>query len=527
MLVLYETPAGYALFKLQDGKLSSSDPDAIAKSFQSASSAVKSVSLQSFHKFTDTVDALSAATSLVEGKLSKNLRKFLEDTLSEKDRKKQALMVADPKLGQAITAKLKDLKVEHEPAIALEVFRGIRAHLPSLLSGIPASDLKNMTLGLSHSLSRYKLKFSPDKVDTMIIQAIALLDDLDKELNTYSMRCKEWYGWHFPELARIVVDNVAFARTVKLMGVRTNASKVDLEAVLPEELVEEVRQAAEISMGTEISQEDQSNIVHLCDQIISISEYRAQLYDYLRHRMLAIAPNLTAVVGELVGARLISHAGSLLQLAKQPASTVQILGAEKALFRALKTKHDTPKYGLIYHASLIGQAGPKLKGKVARMVATKASLGARVDALGEGDSIEATVGIEGRQKVEARLRHLEGTLLSQSSRKKGDYGAKQKRYEAPVNGVKTYNPASDFTKPSKKEMKEETLEKSDEKKRKKRDVDEDDKKEKKRKKRKEEDSSDVDVKKEKKEKEKKEKKEKKKEKSEDGEKTKKTKREKS
>ena len=80
--------------------------------------------------------------------------------------------------------------------------------------------------------------------------------------------------------------------------------------------------------------------------------------------MRAIAPNLSVVTGELVGARLISHAGSLMNLCKYPSSTIQILGAEKALFRALKTKHETPKYGLIYHASLVGQATPKNKGKV-------------------------------------------------------------------------------------------------------------------------------------------------------------------
>lgn len=106
-------------------------------------------------------------------------------------------------------------------------------------------------------------------------------------------------------------------------------------------------------MGTEISESDINHIFSLCDQVISITAYRAQLAEYLRNRMNAIAPNLTALVGELVGARLISHAGSLLSLAKHPASTVQILGAEKALFRALKTKHDTPKYGLIYHVSRI------------------------------------------------------------------------------------------------------------------------------------------------------------------------------
>jgi nucleolar protein 58 len=75
-----------------------------------------------------------------------------------------------------------------------------------------------MSLGLSHSLSRHKLKFSPDKIDTMIVQAIGLLDDLDKELNTYSMRVKEWYGWHFPEMAKIVTENLAYAKVIKLMG---------------------------------------------------------------------------------------------------------------------------------------------------------------------------------------------------------------------------------------------------------------------------------------------------------------------
>jgi len=117
-------------------------------------------------------------------------------------------------------------------------------------------------------------------------------------------------------------------------------------------------------MGTEISEEDMLNIGDLCNQVMDMAEYRDQLFEYLKHRMQAIAPNLTVLVGELVGARLIAHAGSLLNLAKHPASTVQILGAEKALFRALKTKHATPKYGLIYHASLIGQASQKNKGKV-------------------------------------------------------------------------------------------------------------------------------------------------------------------
>jgi nucleolar protein 58 len=121
--------------------------------------------------------------------------------------------------------------------------------------------------------------------------------------------------------------------------------------------------------------------------------------------MMAVAPNLTVLVGELVGARLIAHAGSLLNLAKHPSSTVQILGAEKALFRAMKTKHDTPKYGLIYHASLVGQTSAKLKGKVSRMLAAKAALAIRVDALGE--DTQATIGIEQRADLERKFALLE------------------------------------------------------------------------------------------------------------------------
>ncbi|KAJ3056286.1 Nucleolar protein 58 [Rhizophlyctis rosea] len=436
MLVLFETPAGYALFKMSDaGKLE--NPDDLFKFFETPEAANKTVKLKAFSKFENTTDALSAVTAIVEGKVSKNLKKFLSDELSEKDLKDK-LAVGDAKLGSAIAKKL-GIKVVSDASVN-ELMRGIRSQLNSLISGLPESDMNAMILGLSHSLSRYKLKFSPDKVDTMIIQAIALLDDLDKELNTYAMRVKEWYGWHFPEMGKIVVDNIAYAKTVKKMGFRTNGAETDFSDILPEELEKELKEAAEVSMGTEISDEDIENVTYLCDQIISIAEYRAQLYDYLKNRMMAIAPNLTVLVGELVGARLIAHAGSLLNLSKAPASTVQILGAEKALFRALKSKHDTPKYGLIYHASLVGQAGPKIKGKIARAVATKAALSVRYDALGE--SVTADVGIEGRAKVEARLRQLEGkagrAVIGSAAKAKPN----QKKHE--FVAASTYNPASDI-----------------------------------------------------------------------------------
>lgn len=212
-------------------------------------------------------------------------------------------------------------------------------------------------------------------------------------------------------------------------------------------------------MGTEVSEEDICNILHLCTQVIEISEYRTQLYEYLQNRMMAIAPNVTVMVGELVGARLIAHAGSLLNLAKHAASTVQILGAEKALFRALKSRRDTPKYGLIYHASLVGQTSPKHKGKISRMLAAKTVLAIRYDAFGEDSS--SAMGVENRAKLEARLRTLEHRGIMKISGT-GKALAKTEKYEH-KSEVKTYDPSGDSTLPTcSKKRKIEQVDKEDE-----------------------------------------------------------------
>lgn len=129
--------------------------------------------------------------------------------------------------------------------------------MTNLIEGLTEADLKNMTLGLAHGLSRYKLKFSADKVDTMIIQAIALLDDLDKEVNNYVMRLKEWYGWHFPELARVVTDNLIYTKVVHLVGMRHKRALNDLSGIVPEDIETEIKAAVEVSMGTEITDQDE------------------------------------------------------------------------------------------------------------------------------------------------------------------------------------------------------------------------------------------------------------------------------
>ena len=411
MYILFETSGGNALFHIaKDKKLK--DPANIWEEFQDASEAAKKIKLTAFQPFDNTTEALTAASNVVDSSLSKDLKKFLKENL--KDASSDAkICVQDPKLGGEIKKKFD--KFSLVPAeISQEIFRGVRSHIETLVPQISSSTMKQMQLGLSHSLGRYKLKFSADKVDTMIVQAIGLLDELDKEINIYAMRVREWYGWHFPEMVKIVNDNTQYAKCVLRMGFRTNCKNCDFSDILGDENVEtNLKETAEISMGTEISDNDMETIKELSEEVIHLSEYRIELYEYLKNRMNAIAPNLAIMVGELVGARLIAHAGSLLNLAKHPASTIQILGAEKALFRALKTKHDTPKYGMIYNASLIGQANSKHKGKISRILAAKTALSIRVDAMGEVTNTK--IGQDNRAKVELRLRQLEGGMSNKIS----------------------------------------------------------------------------------------------------------------
>ncbi|GES61845.1 nucleolar protein nop5 [Aspergillus terreus] len=443
LFILTETSAGYALLKAKDKKLLKRDD--LSTETATAEGVSNLLKLKSFQKFDSAATALEEVASLVEGKVTPRLAGLLDEI---KDEKKVSLAVADPKLGNAI-GKLPGLDIQLvADSTTTDIYRAIREHLPTLIPGLLPQDMSTMSLGLSHSLARHKLKFSPDKIDTMIVQAIALLDDLDKELNNYAMRVKEWYGWHFPELAKILNDNIAYAKLVLKMGMRSNFESADLAEILPEEIEGAVKAAADRSMGTEISQEDLENIQALAEQVVGFSEYRQQLASYLTARMNAIAPNLTALVGELVGARLIAHAGSLTNLSKSPASTLQILGAEKALFRALKTKHDTPKYGLIYHASLIGQATGKNKGKMARVLAAKASLGLRVDALAEWDDDvteedKAALGTEARFNLERKLAAMEGKPLKSRGVAIAPNGTPAQPKKFDINEARKYNADAD------------------------------------------------------------------------------------
>ncbi|PFH35956.1 putative nucleolar protein 5 [Besnoitia besnoiti] len=462
MLVLVETPAGYGLFRVKNKKLLEiEDATDLSSFFASSEAAQKSVALEAFSQFKDTRHALDEVLALRESKMSKGLKKFLKKNLLKDEETCAQLAVSDKALGASIKNKL-GIDVVFTPTTH-ELIRGIKEQMNNLLEGLSAKDRQQMAMSLAHSLNRFKLKFSPEKLDTMIIQAVALLDDLDRELNNFAMRLKEWYGWHFPELSKIVTDNLIYAKTVQLIGFRTNTKHVELSPLLPDEIAAEVKMSAETSMGTDITDEDLTHINTLASRVEELVEYRANLAEYLKVRMKVVAPNLTYMVGEVIGARLMAHSGSLLNLSKQPASTIQILGAEKALFRALKTKSHTPKYGLLFHAALVGQAPPKLKGKISRVLAAKLSLCVRVDALTEAAEAaaaaagskganevapaqaptEPTVAISCRRYVENKLMQLEQQQNSGLSRSTAKPPVARYEPKRQMNG-KTYDTSADI-----------------------------------------------------------------------------------
>nr|XP_032806592.1 nucleolar protein 56 isoform X1 [Petromyzon marinus] len=408
LYVLFEHAAGYALFSVKEAEEIGMLLPQVEASILDRAKFNTMVKLTAFYPFKSAQAALENINAISEGILHEDLRLLLETNMPTPSKKNKVILgVADAKIGAAIQ---EELGIQGQTGgVVTEIIRGIRLHFHALVKGLTVQSAAKAQLGLGHSYSRAKVKFNVNRADNMIIQSISLLDQLDKDINTFSMRVREWYGYHFPELIKIVPDNYTYCRLTKLISNRKGLSEENLEAL--EELTmdsakaQAILDASRSSMGMDISPIDLINIESFCTRVISLAEYRKGLQEYLRSKMSLVAPNLGTLIGEVVGARLISQAGSLTNLAKYPASTVQILGAEKALFRALKTRGNTPKYGLIFHSTFIGRAAAKNKGRISRYLANKCSIASRLDCFSE---IPTTVfGEKLRDQVEERLSFYE------------------------------------------------------------------------------------------------------------------------
>jgi nucleolar protein 56 len=234
---------------------------------------------------------------------------------------------------------------------------------------------------VSVELAKMKVKTTVERRDLLVAQAVQSVDDLDKSLNIFMSRVREWFGLHYPELDRMVDKHETYARLVVNLGTRENFTADNLEREgLPKAKSQKIATVAAASMGADLGDEDLTQIQDMSRRVLGLYDVRQSLEKYVDSVMEEVAPNTRTIGGSLLGARLLALAGGLLNLAKLPASTIQVLGAEKALFRSLKTKARPPKHGIIFQHPLIHDAKHWQRGKIARALAGKLSIAARVDA---------------------------------------------------------------------------------------------------------------------------------------------------
>ncbi|WP_440946051.1 NOP5/NOP56 family protein [Methanosarcina sp. T3] len=201
--------------------------------------------------------------------------------------------------------------------------------------------------------------------DQRIVQAVEALDDINETTNSLSERLFEWYGGYFPESG---LSGEALALFIIKYGSRENVSPDD-----------PLYLKARNSMGAKLETADETLLKGFAESVCSLYSRRKQLEAYIESSMEALAPNLTMIAGPMLGARLISIAGSLEKLAAFPSSTIQVIGANKALFKHLRARAPSPKHGVIYSHPLINTSPWWVRGKVARALAAKISLAARID----------------------------------------------------------------------------------------------------------------------------------------------------
>ena len=234
--------------------------------------------------------------------------------------------------------------------------------------------------------SSNKVRRISEKLDLHISQSINALDELDKIINVIGARLREWYGLHFPELDYLIQNIFTYAEIVRLAGNRRNIDLNMLENLgIESKRAEMILVAVERSKGGDILEENLSIIKKLANEVIMQTELRKILAQQIEEMMEKIAPNIKELLTATVGARLMAKAGSLQKLSVMPASTIQIIGAEKALFRSLKTGAPPPKHGILFQHPILHSAPKWQRGKMARAIASKVAIAARIDLFRNGE----------------------------------------------------------------------------------------------------------------------------------------------
>jgi nucleolar protein 56 len=234
---------------------------------------------------------------------------------------------------------------------------------------------------VNNQLAELEVHDALSKRESLLIPVVQLLGDLDTTLNSLSGRMREWYGVHFPELGRRVKDHEDYAKIILRFGDRKNIDVKPLQEMsFKKREAERITVAARQSIGAELDDDDVEAIQSYTGRLMDVFSERAKLTEYISGLTEEVAPNIAFLAGPVLGAKLIQKAGSLRRMAMMPSSTIQVLGAERAMFRTLKTRAKPPKHGLLFQHPYVHSAPRDKRGSRARSLAAKIAIAARADA---------------------------------------------------------------------------------------------------------------------------------------------------
>ncbi len=227
--------------------------------------------------------------------------------------------------------------------------------------------------------TKKKIQEKYSEHDIHIIKAIRVLEDIDNTANLLIEQLKEWYSVHFPELQELIQDNDKYLETLIMTGNKQNFTATKAERIIGKETAQKIEKAKKGSMGAKATEKDVNALTSLAKTCKELREQRNRLAKYIEETMKEELPNFTALAGPVIGAKMLSKAGSKKKLAFMPASRIQTLGAEKALFLHIKKGKKPPKYGYLYQHQEVQATKPNKRGKVARKLAGKLSIAAKKD----------------------------------------------------------------------------------------------------------------------------------------------------
>jgi len=325
-------------------------------------------------------EVVDYALKIESGELTKLHDEVLDELAKRRD-EIEKVVIEDERLAKGVTAKGLEVEVIPGNTVARSFRENITDYAVKYGFASSLEEFYSKLHEISISLTRKKVRKAVEKRDLFAAQGVRAIDDIDKTINLFMARLREWYSLHFPELDDLVREHRDYATLVYEIGLRENYTKDKLLKLgFSEGKASRIIEAARKSMGADITEFDIKPIQTLAGIILQLYRLRADIAQYIEEVMREVAPNVTALVGPLLGARLISLAGGLDELARLPASTIQVLGAEKALFRALRTGGKPPKHGVIFQYPEIHRAPRWQRGKIARALAGKLAIAARVDA---------------------------------------------------------------------------------------------------------------------------------------------------